>query len=94
MLDLDVVTALGIVVAELVTNSYDHAFPSGKGSATVSERRVAGDLDMATMATASRSVPKTSGTGSAWCGGWSNRCAGPRWSARTMARFGPSDSRP
>ena len=49
MLDLDVVTALGIVVAELVTNSYDHAFPSGKGSATVSVRRVAGDLDMATM---------------------------------------------
>ena len=49
ILDLDVVTALGIVVAELVTNSYDHAFPSGKGSATVSVRRVAEDLDMATM---------------------------------------------
>ena len=30
-LDLDVVTALGIVVTELVTNSYDHAFPDGKG---------------------------------------------------------------
>ena len=29
-LDLDVVTALGIVVAEVVTNSYDHAFPGGK----------------------------------------------------------------
>ena len=51
ILDLDVVTALGIVVvvAELVTNSYDHAFPSGKGSATVSVCRVAEDLDMATM---------------------------------------------
>src|SRR5579859_1839492 len=31
ILDLDVVTALGIVVAELVTNSYDHAFLGGKG---------------------------------------------------------------
>jgi two-component sensor histidine kinase len=36
ILDLDVVTALGIVVAEVVTNSYDHAFPGGKGSITVS----------------------------------------------------------
>jgi two-component sensor histidine kinase len=49
VLDLDVVTALGIVVAELVTNSYDHAFPAGRGSTTVSVRRAAGDVDMATM---------------------------------------------
>ncbi len=35
MLDLDMVTALGIVVAELVTNSYDHAFPEGNGSIRV-----------------------------------------------------------
>jgi two-component sensor histidine kinase len=35
-LDLDVVTALGIVVAELVTNSFDHAFPQGKGAIAVS----------------------------------------------------------
>src|SRR5260221_14457670 len=49
ILDLDVVTALGLVVAELVTNSYDHAFPGGSGSATVSVRRAAGDVDMATM---------------------------------------------
>jgi two-component sensor histidine kinase len=39
ILDLDVVTALGIVVAELVTNSYDHAFPDGKGTIDVSVRR-------------------------------------------------------
>ena len=39
ILDLDVVTALGIVVAELVTNSYDHAFPGGKGATIVSVRR-------------------------------------------------------
>jgi len=49
ILDLDVVTALGLVVAELVTNSYDHAFPGGKGSAAVSVRRAAGDVDIATM---------------------------------------------
>src|SRR5260221_9712468 len=49
ILDLDVVTALGLVVAELVTNSYDHAFPGGKGAAVVSVRRAAGDVDMATM---------------------------------------------
>lgn len=39
MLDLDVVTALGIIVAELVTNSYDHAFPSGKGLIRVTVER-------------------------------------------------------
>jgi two-component sensor histidine kinase len=43
-----VVTALGLVVAELVTNSYDHAFPSGKGSSIVSVRRAVGNVDMAT----------------------------------------------
>lgn len=31
LLDLDVVTALGIVVAELVANSYEHAFPEREG---------------------------------------------------------------
>ena len=44
VLDLDVVTALGIVVAEVVTNSYDHAFPGGgKGSIVVSVHRSEGD---------------------------------------------------
>lgn len=49
VLDLDVVTALGIVVAKLVTNSYDHAYPDGRGSTKVSVRRGAGAADMATM---------------------------------------------
>jgi two-component sensor histidine kinase len=49
VLDLDVVTALGLVVAELVTNSYDHAFPDGRGATVVSVRRAAGDGDMATL---------------------------------------------
>jgi two-component sensor histidine kinase len=50
VLDLDVVTALGIVVAEVVTNSYDHAFPRGKrGSIIVSVRRSDGDVDIATI---------------------------------------------
>jgi two-component sensor histidine kinase len=50
LLDLDEVTALGIVVAELVTNSYDHAFPTGKGSINVSLRGAAADNSgMATL---------------------------------------------
>jgi two-component sensor histidine kinase len=49
ILDLDTVTALGIVVAELVTNSFDHAFPSGTGSTTVSVRHDARAADMAIM---------------------------------------------
>lgn len=36
MLDLDTATALGLVVAELISNSYLHAFPDGKGKITVS----------------------------------------------------------
>jgi two-component sensor histidine kinase len=50
MLDLDVVTALGIVVAEVVTNSYDHAFPGGnRGSIVVSVRRAGGDVATLTI---------------------------------------------
>jgi two-component sensor histidine kinase len=48
-LDLDVVTSLGIIVAEVVSNSYDHAFPSGTGSIIVSLQRTFGDIDIATM---------------------------------------------
>jgi two-component sensor histidine kinase len=49
VLDLDVMTALGLVVAELVTNSFDHAFPGGKGATAVSVRRAQGNADMATL---------------------------------------------
>jgi two-component sensor histidine kinase len=49
MLDLDSVTTLGIILAELVTNSYDHAFPDGTGSITVAVRAPAGNDGMATM---------------------------------------------
>jgi two-component sensor histidine kinase len=50
ILDLDVATALGIVVAEVVTNSYDHAFPGGKrGSISVSVHRAAGDIAVMTI---------------------------------------------
>jgi two-component sensor histidine kinase len=48
-LDLDVVTALGIVVAEVVTNSYEHAFSGGRGSIVVSVRSALEDGDTATM---------------------------------------------
>jgi two-component sensor histidine kinase len=49
ILDLDVMTALGLVVAELVTNTYDHAFPDGKGVTAVTVRRATEDADMATL---------------------------------------------
>jgi two-component sensor histidine kinase len=50
ILDLDVATALGIVVAEVVTNSYDHAFPGGKsGSISVSVHCGAGDIAVMTI---------------------------------------------
>jgi two-component sensor histidine kinase len=48
-LDLDVVTALGIVVAEVVTNSYDHAFPGGKGAIIVSVQSAVSDVNMVTL---------------------------------------------
>jgi two-component sensor histidine kinase len=36
MLDLDTATALGLIVAELISNSYLHAFPTEAGAITVS----------------------------------------------------------
>jgi two-component sensor histidine kinase len=36
ILDLDCVTALGLVTSELISNSYEHAFPAGKGTISVS----------------------------------------------------------
>ena len=36
ILDLDTVTAMGLVVSELIANSYAHAFPDGTGSINVS----------------------------------------------------------
>ena len=35
ILDLDTVTAMGLVVSELIANSYAHAFPDGSGSIDV-----------------------------------------------------------
>jgi two-component sensor histidine kinase len=43
LLGLDGVTALGMVVAELVTNSYNHAFPDQDGTITVALVHPAGD---------------------------------------------------
>jgi len=39
ILDLDTVTALGLVISEWISNSYAHAFPDGTGSITISMRQ-------------------------------------------------------
>ena len=62
-LDLDVVTALGIVVAELVTNSYDHAFPGGAGAITVAAHLTPGDASRATMIIHDDGIGFTAGAG-------------------------------
>jgi two-component sensor histidine kinase len=49
VLDLDTVTALGIIVAELVTNSYDHAFPGGNGKTRVTVHLDAGEAEVAVL---------------------------------------------
>jgi two-component sensor histidine kinase len=48
ILDLDRVTALGMVVAELVTNSFGHAFPDRNGNIVVALARAVG-MDRATL---------------------------------------------
>ena len=35
LLDLDTVTVLGLVTAELISNSYRHAFPDGRGAISI-----------------------------------------------------------
>jgi two-component sensor histidine kinase len=50
-LDLDSVTALGLIVAELISNCYTHAFPDGAGTISVSlVRNKSGDEAMLTVA--------------------------------------------
>ena len=45
-LDLDTVTALGIITTEIVTNCYEHAFPEHVGVISVDLRRVADHPDL------------------------------------------------
>jgi two-component sensor histidine kinase len=49
LLDLDAVTALGLIVAELVTNGYDHAFAGGPGTITVTLAAVPGVANRAAL---------------------------------------------
>ncbi|WP_370677027.1 histidine kinase dimerization/phosphoacceptor domain -containing protein [Pleomorphomonas sp. PLEO] len=48
-LDLNSVTALGLIVTELLANSFDHAFPDGVGKIAVAVRGASDHSDMATM---------------------------------------------
>lgn len=48
-LDLNSVTALGLIVTELLANSFDHAFPNGVGKIAVAVRDANNPTDMATM---------------------------------------------
>ena len=49
MLDLDRVTVLGMVVAELIANSYRHAFPDRDGAISVALRHVPGSAEARMM---------------------------------------------
>jgi two-component sensor histidine kinase len=97
MLDLDAVTALGIILAELVTNSYDHAFPDGTGSIAVAVRAPAGDDSMASMTVLdsgpgfdAKAENKRHGLG--LVRRLAEQVRGTRPSIHIAARFGPSDS--
>jgi len=69
-LDLDAATALGIVVAELVTNSYDHAFPGGEGTITVSVHEPAAGTQIAVLTIADDGPGFTLNTNSKRHGLW------------------------
>ena len=63
VLDLDVVTALGIVVTELVTNSFDYAFAVRGGSIRVAARRPTQPGAMATLTIRDDGIGFTAGAG-------------------------------
>lgn len=48
-LDLNSVTALGLIVTELLANSFDHAFPDGVGKIAVTVRAAGDHSEMATL---------------------------------------------
>jgi two-component sensor histidine kinase len=56
ILDLDQVTALGIILVEIVTNSYDHAFPDGKGRISVIVKCPAAGQNSASMTIADNGI--------------------------------------
>jgi hypothetical protein len=85
------------VVAEVVTNSYDHAFPGGKGSITVSVQSVP-DVNTMTMTPSDdgegfKAQAESKRPGLAWCAATLNRSEELQASTRKMARCGRSRSR-
>ena len=91
MLGLDEVSALGMAVAELMTNSYKHAFPEREGTITVTLARAgpaAATLTLENDGVGSRSRLAVHATGWAWSGAWWSGLAAPWRSAPPMERCG------
>jgi two-component sensor histidine kinase len=78
MVDLDTATAMGIAITELITNSYKHAFPGGKGKILrwlwiIKGRHPCSSCRTTVSALIRRSRAKEAGW--VWCGGWSSKSA-------------------
>ena len=92
MLPLDSVTALGMAVAELVTNGYRHAFPDDR-EGTIVVTLASADVGNAirrsrTTGWALTRRPRRQGGASAWFNNWPGRSAGWRACDQKWARYG------
>ncbi len=93
MLDLDAVTALGIVIAELVANSYEHAFPTGEGTIDVTvclDRPGMARLTVRDSGSGFEVRPGSKRHGLGWCVDWPSRSAEPPTSRSRAEQSGQS----